>query len=60
MKLLHHPVISINDAVGVEVEKFLDHHGIAGGQARYLEGDEAAVSIADRCWCDNQIDGQGG
>ena len=46
-ELLHQPVSAVNDAVGVEIEKFLDDHRLHVRQPADRERDEAAVGVAD-------------
>ena len=48
LKLLNKQVLGINDAIGVDVEEFLDDDiGNAVGQAVDLEGNQAIVRVAD-------------
>ena len=50
-ELLYQQIARINEAVCVDVEKFLDNHAArAVGQSIDLQGNDAAVRVADDVW----------
>ncbi len=57
VELLHHHVSSVNHAVGVGIQKFLDDHRVSARQAGDLQRDHTGVSVADGVGCDGEDGG---